>query len=183
MGRNRIGNTNNEHLADIIESRSPAGRNDSLQGWHNLLKVLLSRMALYLREGHLVTFRQLKEPERLIFEKRLLRIKVPDAAQALYLPPSVRHQMIYRRPPGEPQSIPEHSADDPPDEGIVLACCKSDYNIVINSLLAKPPFAPAIDVYDDGRLLAGYVYHTIDECIAHLSEVLQIHLQPGGSQK
>lgn len=183
MVQNRIRYTNNAHVADIIESRSPAGRHDSVQGWHNLLKDLLSQMAPYLQEGRLVTFRQLKEPERLFFENRLQRIKVPVAAQVLYLPPSVRHQMLYQRPAGEPQPIPEHSADDPPDEGIVLACRKSDYNIVINSLLAKPPFAPAIDVYDDGRLLAGYVYHTIDECITHLSEVMQIHLQPGKRQK
>ncbi|MGD8962404.1 MAG: hypothetical protein PVF29_01485 [Desulfobacterales bacterium] len=81
MGRNRIGNTNNEHLADIIESRSPAGRHDSVQGWHNLLKDLLSQMAPYLQEGRLVTFRQLNEPERLIFEKQLQRIKLPAAGR------------------------------------------------------------------------------------------------------
>ncbi len=140
-------------------------------------------MAPYLQEGHLVTFRQLKEPERLFFEKRLQHVKVPVAAQALYLPPSVRHQMLYQRPAGEPQPVPEYSPDHPPDKGIVLACRNSDYNVVINALLAKPPFAPAIDVYDDGRLLAGYVYQTIDECIAYLSEVLHIHLQPGDRQK
>ena len=179
MDQDRTGNTHNEHVAEIIESRSPAGRHDSVQGWHKLLKDFLSRMAPYLRKGHLVTFRRLKEPERLFFEKQLQRIKLPVAAQALYLPPSVRHQMLYQRPAGEPQPIPEHSADDPPDEGIVLACRNSDYNVVINCLLAKPPFAPAIDVYDDGRLLAGYVYNTIDECIDNVSEVLQTHLQPG----
>jgi hypothetical protein len=26
------------HIADLIENRSPAGPNDSVQGWHNLLK-------------------------------------------------------------------------------------------------------------------------------------------------
>ena len=183
MDQNRISNTNSAYVADIIESRSPAGRHDSVRGWHNLLKDFLSRVAPYLLESQLVTFRQLKEPERLFFETRLQRIKVPAAAQALYLPPSVRHQMLYQQPAGEPQPVPEHSAENPPDEGIVLACRKSDDNIVINSLLAKPPFAPAIDVYDDGRLLAGYVYHTIDECITQLSEVMHIHLQPGGRQK
>ena len=180
MDQNRNGSTDNAHVADIIESRSPAGRNDSVRGWHNLLKNLLSQMAPYLQEGRPVTFRQLKEPERIFFEKRLRRIKVPVEAQALYLPPSVRHQMLYQRAADESQPIREHSADDPPDDGIVLACRKSDYNVVVNALLAKPPFTPAIDVYDDGRLLAGYVYHTIDECIANLSEVLQIHLQPDG---
>jgi hypothetical protein len=34
-------------------------------------------------------------------------------------------------------------------------------------------------VYDNGQLLAGYVYSTIDECIDNLTKVLQIHLEPG----
>ena len=183
MDQNRTGNTSNAHVADIIESRSLAGRHDCVEGWHNLLKDFLSQMAPYLQKGHLVTFQKLKEQERLFFENRLQNIKVPISAAALYLPPSVRYQMLYQRPAGEPQPVPEHSPDHPPDEGIVLACRNSDYNVVINALMAKPPFAPAIDVYDDGRLLAGYVYQTIDECIANLSEVLHIHLQPGDRQK
>ncbi len=182
MDKNHIRNTANLRVAEIIESRSPAGRHDSVQGWHNLLKTLLSQMAPYMLEGHLVTFRQLKEQERFFFENRLQNIRVPVSVGALYLPPSVRYQALYQRPKGEPQSVPEHSPDHPPDEGIVLACRKSDFNVVINALLAKPPFAPAIDVYDDGQLLAGYVYHTIDECIANLSKVLQVHLQRRGSQ-
>jgi hypothetical protein len=178
-----LGNTNNERVADIIESRSPAGRNDAVVGWHNLLKDLLLQMAPYLRPGRLVTFRELKAPERLFFEIHLQVIKVPDSVEALYLPPSVRHQMLYQRPAGEPQPIPEHPAGDAPDDGIVLACREDHTDIVINALFAKPPFAPAIDVYDDGQLLAGYVYQSIHECIADLSKVLQTHLQPGGRQR
>ena len=37
-------------MVDVIERRSPAGHNDSVQGWHNLLKKILSQMAPYLRE-------------------------------------------------------------------------------------------------------------------------------------
>ncbi len=176
MTNNQIRKSENERMAKIIESRSPAGRQDAVQGWHDLIKDLLSQMAPYLRPGQLVTFRELKAPERIFFEKHLQTIKVPASVEALYLPPSVRHQMLYQRPAEQPQPVPEHSPDDPPDEGIVLACRQNDFNVVINTLFAKPPFAPAIDVYDDGRLLAGYVYQTIHECIANLSKVLQTHL-------
>jgi hypothetical protein len=170
-------------ITDIIESRSPAGRHDSVQGWHNLLKQLLLKMAPYLREGHLVTFRTLKAPEREFFERLYRQVTVPPSAAAIYLPPSVRFQMLYHRPEGDPGPFPEHSPDNPPDEGIVLATRKADRDVVLNALLARPPFAPAIDVYDDGRLLAGYVYTTIDECIADLTKVLRIHLQPGAGQQ
>ena len=84
--------------------------------------------------------------------------------------------MLYHRPEGELQPIPEHSPDNPPDEGIILACRKTDLNVVVNALLAKPPFTPAVDVYEDGQLLAGYIYNTIDECIGDLTKVLHSHL-------
>ena len=170
-------------IADIIESRSPAGKNESVQGWHNLLKKILHQMAPYLRESHLVTFRSLTDQEAVFFEKLIKRISVPPSVAAIYMPPSVRYQMLYNRPAGEPQPIPEHSPDNPPDEGIILACQRVDFNVVINALMAKAPFTPAIDVYDNGQLLAGYIYNTIDECIADLTKVMQIHLRSRTNQE
>ena len=133
-------------------------------------------MSPYLREGYLVTFRKIEQQESVIFEKLSQTVSVPISVSAIYLPPSVRFQMLYHRPEGEPQPIPEHSPDNPPDEGIILACRKADLNVVINAMLAKAPFTPAVDVYEDGQLLAGYIYNTIDECIGDLTKVLQIHL-------
>ena len=175
-----IKNASNPSIAEIIESRSPAGRQDSVQGWHDLLKKLLSQMTPYLKEGHLVTFRTLTDWERGFFEELHRKVTVPPTVSAIYMPPSVRFQMLYHRPQGEPRAVPDHSPENPPDEGIVLGCCRTDLNVVVNALLAKPPFTPAIDVYDNGQLLAGYIYNTIDECIGDLTKVLQTHLGLGG---
>ena len=168
--------SSDRQLAEIIENRSPAGRHDTVEGWHNLLKRILEKMAPYLIEGHLVTFRSLKDQEHLFFERLQQSIAIPAGVSAIYLPPSVRFQMLYHRPGSESAVIPDHSTNNPPDEGVVLACRKTDFNVVINALMAKPPFAPAIDVYEDGQLLAGYVYHTIEECIGGLPAVMKIHL-------
>ena len=111
------------------------------------------------------------------FEKLQQIVAVPNSVGAIYLPPSVRFQMLYQRPKDEPPPVPEHSADNPPDEGIILASRKTDFKVIFNALLAKPPFAPAIDVYDDGQLLAGYVYNSIDECVDNLAKVMKIHLE------
>ena len=164
-------------IVETIESRSPAGRHDSVEGWHNLLRNLFTRMAPYLKEGHLITFRQLTDYEKEFFEKLSRKVTVPSSAAAIYLPPSVRFQMLYHRPEAERQPVPEHSAENSPDEGVVLASRKADFNVIINALLAKPPYAPAIDVYEDGQLLAGYVYNTINECIENLAKVIQTHLE------
>jgi hypothetical protein len=169
-------NTPGSRIAEIIDGRSPAGPNDSVRGWHNLLKKILLQMSPYLREGYLVTFRKIEQRESVIFEKLSQTVSVPISVGAIYLPPSVRFQMLYHRPEGELQPIPEHSPDNPPDEGIILACRKTDLNVVVNALLAKPPFTPAVDVYEDGQLLAGYIYNTIGECIGDLTKVLHSHL-------
>jgi len=168
-------------IAEIIESRSPAGQQDAVQGWHNLLKNLLSQMGPYLRNGLLVTFRTLNDQERVFFEDLHRKVSVPSSASALYIPPSVRYQMLYYRPEGSPQALPDHSLDNPPDEGIVLACREGNLDVIVNALMAKPPFTPAIDVYDNGQLLAGYLYNTIEECISELTTVLRTHLQPGAA--
>ena len=170
-------NESNSRIAEIIEKRSPAGRNDSVRGWHNLLKELLAQMSPHLRDGHLVTFRTLEAPEIAFFEKLYTKVNIPSSVGAIYLPPSVRFQMMYRRPEGEPQPLIEHSSENSPDRGIVLATRRIDFNVVVNALFAKPPFTPAIDVYSDGQLLAGYVYSTIDECTEDLTRVLEIHLR------
>ena len=170
-------NSTSSRIAEIIERRSPAGQQEVVQGWHRMLRRFLNNLEPYLIEGQLVTFRHLKEQEKTFFESLLKKIAVPPEMGAIYLPPSVRHQMMYSRPEGEPQPIPEHSPDNPPDKGIVLAGCKGDFSVIVNALLAKPPFTPAIDVYENGQLLAGYIYDTMEECIGELSNVLRIHLQ------
>jgi hypothetical protein len=178
----RSKNELNPYLAGIIENRAPAGQYDAVRGWHNLLKNILGRLDPYLQEGRLVTFRRIEEQESQYFEQLHQKVTIPAPVGAIYLPPSVLFQMLYHRPAGEPRPVPDHSPENPPDEGIVLASKKSDFNVVVNVLMAKPPFAPAIDVYEDGRLLAGYVYNRIDECIDNLSKVLKIHLQTVAGQ-
>ena len=167
----------NSRISKIIEKRSPAGQNDSVEGWHNLLKRLLTQMSPHLREGQLITFRTLNDQERALFEELHAIVKVPPSVGAIYLPPSVRFQMMYQRPEGGPQPFIEYSSENSPDEGIVLATRLNDFNVVVNVLLAKPPFTPAVDVYSDGQLLAGYVYNAINECIQDLTKVLKIHLR------
>jgi hypothetical protein len=166
----------NERIADMIESRSPAGQHEPVQGWHKLLKNLLLKMAPYMRAGQLVTFQTLNDDEKTFFEALYPNITVPESASALFLPPSVLFQMLYGRSGPTSPSILEPSPDNAPDDGIILASQLNDYSVIVNALFARPPFTPAIDVYEAGRLLAGYIYSNIDECVDKLTEVLNIHL-------
>jgi len=170
--------TENERIADEIENRSPAGPSDMVRGWQKLLEDVLVKTAPYMQPGRLVTFQKLRDDEKRMFEELHRAIRIPGGVSSIYLPPSVRYRMMYQRPGGDPPPLPDHSPDRPPDMGVLLACRKEHLGVIVNGLLAKPPFAPAVDVYDDGQLLAGYVYHSIEECIAEFSGVLRNHLQP-----
>lgn len=63
-----------------------------------------------------------------------------------------------------------------PDTGILLACCEGDYDTIVNALFAHLPHTPAIDIYEKGRLVAGYSYASLDDCRSELSAVLARHL-------
>jgi hypothetical protein len=164
-------------IAEIIAGRTASENSDLVKGWQNLLKNLLSDMAPYLRRGHLVTFRTLTDPERVFFETLHRSVAVPPSVSAIYLSPSVRSQMLVRGQGGNDQPVADQPSESPPDKGILLASRMADLELIVNALFAKPPFTPAIDVYDHGQLLAGYVYESIEECIADLTHVLQTHLQ------
>ena len=175
---NKSSDGDNERIAEIIENRTSAGPNELVRGWHNLLSDILTKTAPLMRSGHLITFQELLAEEKAFFERLYPRLKIPSDICSIYIPPSVRHHMMYHRPNEQSVSIPEHSPENTPDLGVLLACRSGNYSSVVNALLAKPPFAPAVDVYDDGQLLAGYVYDAIDECIDEFSDILRNHLQP-----
>lgn len=164
-----------DQVSEIIDKRAGAGPQDIVEGWQSFLKRILSHMAPHLKAGHMVTFQTLESHERQLYQKLHDSISIPQKVGAIYIPPSVRYQMMYQRPEGQSQPIPEHDPENPPDMGVILASRLKQFDIIVNALLAKPPFTPAIDVYENGQLLAGYVYHTIDECIAGMSQVLKAH--------
>jgi len=130
---------------------------------------LLSRMKPFLRSGIMITFQHLTPSEIIFFERLKNEVRTPQSATSIYLPPSVREQML-----GEKQVIDGASAK--PDDGVVVASRHGEYDVIVNALFAFYPFTPAIDVYDHGQLIAGYQFESVDAIIAELSIVLDRHL-------
>ena len=141
-------------------------------GWQSMLGKLLDQLSPYLQPSRIVTFRQLTSPEMQIFQEITEKVEVSDAAWGIYLPPSARNQMLYIN---QGHEIPE-SAIKPKDNGVLLLSRISSRITILNVLLAHPPYTPAIDVYENGALLAGYVYDSIDECLASITQVISIYL-------
>ncbi len=159
----------NRRMAGVVAERAGVGTTEIVSGWQAVLVDLLSRMKPFLRPGVMVTFQHLTPSEIVLFERLRNEIRTPQSAAAIYLPPSVREQML-----GEKQVIDD--ACGQPDDGVVVASRHGEYDVIVNALFAFHPFTPAIDVYDHGQLIAGYQFESVDACIAEVSIVLGRHL-------
>jgi hypothetical protein len=168
------------HVTDTIEKRVGVGPNDSVSGWQQFLARILHTMAPYLQAGRLVTFQDLLPIEKAFFRSLHAGIRVPPRAAALYIAPSVRHQMMYTNQQPRPAHLPAFDLEAQQDAGVLLASGANDHRVIVNALFAHPPCTPAIDVYESGQLIAGYTYYTIEECMAAIGPLLQVYLAPPG---
>jgi len=165
-------------VAAIIDQRVGAGESDLVVGWQQMLAGLLEKMAPFLTAGRLVTFRTLLPEEKTFFEALHRDVAVPGHVTAIFISPSVRHQMMDGQPSVDKAAQTPPPPENPPDAGILLACCANDHQTIVNVLFAHPPHTPAIDVYEQGRLAAGYSYTSIPDCRGEISAILQRHLPP-----
>jgi hypothetical protein len=163
-------------ITDTIENRVRAGFDPTISGWQTFITKLLNSMNEFLSEGSIVTFQQLSMDEKNFYENLYVRVEVPNVAYGLYIPPSVRHQMMYENDNRKVSYIETFDPEKTLDSGSLLACRSDNYETIVNVLFAHPPYTPAVDVYEKGKLIAGYTYHMINECIEELSDLLQVHL-------
>jgi hypothetical protein len=159
----------NKKLAQIVESRVGIGPSDMVSGWHTLLDNLFKQMGPYLQKGRLITFQNLQENERRFFERLHHEIVLPKNAVGFYLPPSVRRQML-----GEDARAV--AVGNESDAGAVIASLNDNHDVIVNALFALPPYTPAVDVYERGKMIAGYQFSTTDECRADLQHIIERHL-------
>jgi len=161
-----------ESMDQIIARRSGVGPNDLIAGWQSVLSRLLDQMQPFLQPANIITFQRINLHEQGVFQQIVERVTLSEKTWGVYLPPSVRNQLMYTN---QGTSIPADEAI-PKDDGVLIFSRLASYDTIINGLLAHPPYAPAVDVYDQGALLAGYVYDGIGECLADLTAVVQTHL-------
>ncbi len=160
----------NRRLAQTIEQRAGTGHSEIVAGWQSMLQDMLIRMQPFLRAGSIVTFQQLLPDEKVFFDRLVDEVPVPTVAQAFYLPPSVRHQMMGGR-------AGDNGDTGLSDAGVLVASRIGDQDVIVNALFALASCTPAVDVYEQGQLVAGYQYLSIDACRSELGTVLKRHLQ------
>lgn len=159
----------NRRLAKVVEQRVGHGPTPIVSGWQMMLQDMLEKMNRYLKSGSIVTFQKLTPQETDFFSLLANKITVPHTAVAIFLPPSVRQQMLGGWS-GDNKGV------GPPDAGVMVASWADNYSVILNALFAYPPFTPAVDIYDQGQFSAGYQYDNIEACRSELSELLNRHL-------
>ncbi len=159
-------------ISGIIEERTMPGSERVIIGWQAYLGEMLTRMRDYLAPGRLVTFERMQPEEKRFFESIHARTEIPEDVTAIFMPHSVMMQMMA----AHPDATGQETLRRPTDAGVVLAARTEDHHVVMNAVFALPPYTPAIDIYRSGTLLAGYIYHTIDECVDNLSKIMSTHL-------
>lgn len=94
----------------------------------------------------------------------------------MFISPSVIRGIMYSESGAGITGWPAYYRERHPDSGVLIACRQRDYDLIINALLAHPPFTPGVDIYEDGDLIAGYSYDSLDAFHQELSGVLQTYL-------
>ena len=161
----------NRKLAQVIEQRAGMGPSEIVAGWKAMLKGMLIRLQPFLNPGSIVTFQKLLSNEEAFFVRLVDEVPVPQAVQAFYLPPSVRHQMLGGQ-------FGDSDGIGLSDAGVLVASRGDNHDIIVNALFALASCTPAVDLYERGKLVAGYQYLSIDACRSELGTILKRHLQP-----
>ena len=163
---NQNGNT---FLAHTVEQRTGVGPTEIVAGWQGVLVEMLEKMTPFLLPGALITFRTLTSHETSFFSRLREKASIHKSVTAFYLPPSVRHQMMG----GDPDRFEQ---DRQVDAGALVASRPGNYSTIVNALFAHSPYTPAVDVYENGQLLAGYQFADIDTCVAEIGAIIERHL-------
>ncbi len=152
--------------------RLQAGKDPESVSWQQVVETMLIKAADNLEPGRLVTYSRINREESATYGRLRSSVTVPEAVCALYIPPSAMETMLAedagQDAEAESASLPETGSD----AGLLLANRCGEYKRVLYAQLARPPHTPGIEIYDDGELLAVYRFHTIEECIAAVSDTL-----------
>jgi len=157
------------HIDQTISERTGVGPNEMIRGWQSMLVNLFIQLGPHLRPSEIVTFHTLTEDEQSLFHRIVLTVTFSSQACGVYLPPSVRNQIMYTNRCVEVPDEARVSSDD----GVLLFSDITSHETIVNALLAHPPHAAAADVYQGGALVAGFVYNSADECLADIGQVVE----------
>jgi hypothetical protein len=167
-----------EAIFKKAEDRGKAGGDHFETGWQATLELMLLMMEQQFLEnpGKLLPMQTSGDDEWDFYLDVMEKLDLPPDTGAVLITPSAFKEM---KIPGFPDFEDSELAPWNRNAYSVIISNIRDHNLILQTSLPGIEFA-GIDIFEDGKHFADYMYNTVEECLDELSKVNWTYFQPKG---
>jgi hypothetical protein len=165
-----------EAIFKKAEDREKAGRDRFEAGWQATLELMLLMMEQQIIEnpGQLLPMQISGDDEWDFYLDVMEKLDLPPDTIAVLITPSAFKEM---KIPGFPDFDDNELAPWNRKAYSVIISDLRDHNLILQASLPGIEFA-GIDIFEDGKHFADYMYNTVEECLDELSNVAWTYFRP-----
>jgi len=167
-----------EAIFKKAEDREKAGGDHLETGWQATLELMLLMMEQQILEnpGQLLPMQTSGDDEWDFYLDVMEKLDLPPDTGAVLITPSAFKEM---KIPGFPDFDDSELAPWNRNAYLVILSDLRDYDLILQASLPGIEFA-GIDIFEDGKHFADYMYNTVEECLDELSKVTWTYFKPKG---
>ena len=167
-----------EAIFKKAEAREKAGGDHFETGWQATLELMLLMMEEHLLEspGQLLPMQISGDDEWDFYLDVMEILDLPPDTGAVLITPSAFKEM---KIPGFPDFEDCELAPYNRNAYSVIISNLRDHTVILQASLPGIEFA-GIDIFEDGKHFADYMYNTVEECLDELSNVTWTYFKPKG---
>jgi hypothetical protein len=167
-----------EAIFKKAEDREKAGGDHLETGWQATLELMLLTMEQPILEnpGQLLPMQTSGDDEWDFYLDVMEKLDLPPDTGAVLITPSAFKEM---KIPGFPDFEDSKLAPWNRNAYSVIISDFRDHNVILQASLPGIEFA-GIDIFEDGKHFADYMYNTVEECLDELSGVTWTYFRPRG---
>ena len=160
------------------EDREKAGGDHIETGWQAILELILLMMEWHFIEnpGQLLPMQTSGDDEWNFYLDVMEKLDLPpDTGSVLVTPSAFKEMKLSQFPDFEDSELAPWNRNA---YSLILSNLK-DHNVILQASLPGIEFA-GIDIFEDGKHFADYIYNTVEECLDELSKVTWTYFRPKG---
>jgi len=167
-----------EAIFKKAEDREKAGGDHFETGWQATLELMLLMMEQQLLDnpGQLLAMQIIGDEEWDFYLDVMEKLDLPPDTGSVLITPSAFKEMKLSEFSGLEDS--EMAPWNRNAFSVIISDIR-DHNVILQASLPGLEFA-GIDIFEDGKHFADYMYITVEECLDELSKVTWIYFQPKG---
>ena len=161
------------------EKREKAGGDYFESGWQATLELMLLMMEeqLLKNPGQLLPMQISEDDEWDFYLDVMEKLDLPPDTGAVLITPSAFKDMKF---PGLSEFADSEMAPWKRNAYSVIISNIRDHTVILQASLPGLEFA-GIDIFEDGKHFADYMYNTVEECLDELSNVTWTYFRPKGN--